>query len=208
MTSLRDEYVLYAHIRSGNAYKAALMLALTATPYRLEVVDLNAGQQRTPAYRAINPFGQVPTLRHGERIVTQSNAILVYLGEQRARFWPSDPAQRIAILEWLFWEQDTLFPGIGRTRFFTKVIEGEPAVVTFFRKTGERGLDQLERHLAKARFVVGAAPTVADISIYAYARLAEEAGFSLGQRPKVAAWRQTIEALPGWAPPDQLIAAG
>jgi glutathione S-transferase len=202
-----DGYVLYAHIRSGNAYKAALMLALTATTYRLETVDLNAGQQRTPAYRAINPFGQVPTLRHGERIITQSNAILIYLGERSGKFWPSDPSQRIAVLEWLFWEQETLFPGIGRTRFFTKVIEGEPAVVTFFRKTGERGLSQLENQLAKDRFVVGPAPTVADISIYAYARLAEEAGFSLAERPKIVAWRQTIEALSCWAPPDKLIAA-
>ncbi len=205
MNAASGAVVLYGHVRSGNAYKVGLMLALTATPFRFERIDLAKGAQHTPQYLAINPFGQVPALRHGDRVITQSNSILAYLGELTGKFWPAESGLRISILEWMFWEQDVFFPGIGRTRFFTKVVQGDPGVVEFFRKTGERGLKQLETRLDRSRFVAGETPTVADVSIYAYARLAEDAGFSLADRPKIVAWRKVIEGLPGWAPPPQLL---
>ena len=56
------DYTLYGHPRSGNAYKTALMLSLTGTPYDFEVVDLMDGSNLAPAFLEINPLGKVPVL--------------------------------------------------------------------------------------------------------------------------------------------------
>lgn len=205
MPATPEELVFYGHPRSGNAYKVALMLALTGAPHRFELVDLNAGKQRTPEYLKISRFGQVPALVHGEIKIAQSNAILLYLAELTGKFAASGTAQKYAVLEWMMWEQDVLFTGVGRTRFLTKVVKGDPGAIAFLRKLGERGLGVLETRLGESPYLAGAAPTVADIAVYSYARLAEEAGYDLGGQPKILAWRKSIEALPGWAPPATLM---
>jgi glutathione S-transferase len=111
------------------------------------------------------------------------------------------------VSEWLFWEQEALFPGVGRSRFFARVQPAPPAVMDWFRAIGEAALDTLEAGLAEDAFLAGSEPTIADLATYSYARLAEEANFDLTARPRVRAWREVIEALPGWAPPATLMPA-
>ena len=60
------EYQLYCFAQSGNAYKAALMLALTGADWEPVFVDFFNGETRTPDYRALNEMGEVPVLVHGE----------------------------------------------------------------------------------------------------------------------------------------------
>lgn len=198
-------FLLYAHPRSGNAYKPALMLSLCGLPFEFRLVDLPAGEQQGEAYRAVNPFGQVPALRHGDRVLVQSNAILQYLAEHAQRFEPADAVSRQRVREWLFWEQDMLFVGVGRTRFFTRVVQGDAGLVTWLRGVGERALGHLEAALAGGGWLAGDAPSIADIAVYCYARLAEEAGFDMQDRPATLAWRRSVEALPGWAAPATLM---
>lgn len=181
------------------------MLSLTRTPFRFERIDLPGGEQRGKAYLARNPFGKVPMLVHGELTIRQSNTILLYLASQTASFGARDQEQRLRVSEWLFWEQDQMFPGVGRTRFFTKVVEGEPAVVAYFRALGESALTTLEQQLARSAFLTGDEPTIADIGVYAYARLAEDAGFDMAARSRIVAWRKAMEALPGYKTPAELL---
>ena len=198
-------FVLYAHPRSGNAYKPALMLSLCNRRFEFRLVDLPAGEQQGEAYRAVNRYGQVPTLVHGDLALVQSNAIVQYLSDSTGCFATPDPLARQRVREWLFWEQDMLFPGIGRTRFFTRVTRGDPGLVAWLRSVGERALGHLEARLSESAFLVGVTPSVADIVVYCYARLAEEADFDLVECPAVVDWRRRIEALPGWAPPRTLM---
>jgi len=205
MPTADDQLVFYGHPRSGNAYKVALMLALTGAPHRSELVDLAAGKQRSPEYLKVSRFGQVPALVHGEIRIAQSNAILLYLAELTGKFGAAGTAHKFAVLEWLMWEQDMLFPGVGRTRFLSKIVKGDPGAIDFFRRLGERAFGVLEGRLGESSYLAGAAPTVADIAVYSYARLAEEADFDLSGRPKILAWRKSMEALPGWATPAMLM---
>ena len=64
MSEPSAEYTLHGHVRSGNAYKPALMLALTGTPFNLRVVDLPGGEQSGDAYRKQSLFATVPMLEH------------------------------------------------------------------------------------------------------------------------------------------------
>jgi len=199
------EIILYGHARSGNVYKTALMLALTKTPFTFHAIDLPGGEQKSDAYLAVNPPGKVPSLRHGDLVIRQSNTILLYLASLTKQFGADDQTHRLRISEWLFWEQDQMFWGIGRTRFLSKFAKGDPAVVEFLRGIGSNALDALEQQLQATRFLAGDTPTIADVAVYAYARLAEEAGLTLDSRPQTAAWRGRMEDLPGWGTPQALL---
>ncbi|WP_442683359.1 maleylacetoacetate isomerase [Stenotrophomonas sp. JC08] len=80
---------LYSYWRSSAAYRVRIALNLKALDYAIEPVHLvrDGGQQHADDYAALNPQELVPTLRHGERVLTQSLAILEYLDE----LWP-EPA--------------------------------------------------------------------------------------------------------------------
>ena len=76
-----SEYRLHCFAQSGNAYKPALALALAGADWQQVFVDFFNGETRTPAYRALNPMGEVPVLEHRETRLTQSGVILDYLTE-------------------------------------------------------------------------------------------------------------------------------
>ena len=202
---MSEPYRLYGHVRSGNAYKPALMLALTGTPFEFVEVDLPNAEQTSPEYRAGNVFAKVPMLKHGKATIRQSGTILLYLASQTGQFGSSGPADRLAISEWMFWEQERLFVGVGRSRFFRKVVPADPAVLEWLATIGNDALDTLEAQLSTSAFLTGDAPNIADICCYCYARLAEEGGFEMDGRPATVAWRNRIEALPGWATPAALL---
>ena len=202
---MSEPYRLYGHVRSGNAYKPALMLALTGTPFEFVEVDLPNAEQTGDTYRADNVFAKVPMLKHGAATIRQSGTILLYLASQTGQFGSTGPANRLQISEWMFWEQERLFVGVGRSRFFRKVVPGDPAVLDWLATIGNDALDTLEAQLVQTDFLTGDAPNIADICCYCYARLAEEGGFEMEARPATVAWRERMEALPGWAAPADLL---
>ena len=201
------DITLYGHVRSGNSYKPALMMALTDTPFKFVEVDLVTGEQTGDAFRAKNVFAKVPMLTHGDKTIRQSATILLHLAATTGKFGSFGPDNRLAISEWLFWEQERLFVGVGRSRFFRKVVKGEPAVLAWLATVGNDALDTMESQLSATDYLTGAEPSIADIASYCYARLAEEAEFDMSTRPAVVAWRKRIEALPGWASPAELLSA-
>lgn len=77
--------VLYGYWRSSAAYRVRIALALKGLAYENRPVHLvkDGGQQHATGYAAMNPQQLVPSLRDGERVLTQSLAIMEYLEETR-----------------------------------------------------------------------------------------------------------------------------
>ncbi|MGB3747140.1 MAG: maleylacetoacetate isomerase [Rhodanobacter sp.] len=75
--------VLYSYWRSSAAYRVRIALNLKGLSYETQPVHLlrDGGQQHTAQYRALNPLESVPVLRDGDRVITQSLAIMEYLDE-------------------------------------------------------------------------------------------------------------------------------
>lgn len=99
---MSDAIELYTYWRSSAAYRVRIGLNLKALPYTLTPVHLvrDGGQQHAPSYTALNPQHLVPTLRHGERVLGQSMAILEYLEEafpETVRLLPADPPARARV---------------------------------------------------------------------------------------------------------------
>jgi len=87
MTS--SELTLYSYWRSSASYRVRIALNLKRLDCRMEYIHLvrDGGQQFAEEYRRLNPQAQLPTLVHGDRVLTQSPAILEYIDE----VWPEPP---------------------------------------------------------------------------------------------------------------------
>ena len=91
---------LYTYWRSTTSYRVRIALNLKGIDHEAFPVDLVAGQQRAPDYKALNPGQGVPTLvLGGGTVLTQSMAILDYLEETRPypALLPPDPVARARV---------------------------------------------------------------------------------------------------------------
>ena len=82
----------------------------------------------------------------------------------------------------------------------------DPVLVAGFDRKGAAALHVLDAHLASRHFLVGDAPTIADICCYADIAFAWLTGRDLAEWPNAVAWAGRIEALPGFAAPFDLLA--
>jgi len=205
------EYQLYCFAQSGNAYRAALMLNLIGADWQPIFVDFfKGGETRTPKYRAeVNEMGEVPVLRHGAKTLSQSGVILTYLAERSKKFLPRNDDDRLEALRWIIFDNQKVNGFLGPYRFLKNFARppGDPAVMAFLKSRIDGNLAIVDKRLAKAPFVLGAAPTIADISLCAYLYYpAEEFGFDIAaQHKNIGAWLNRIRALPGWAHPYDLM---
>jgi len=205
------EYELYCFAQSGNAYRVALMLSLIGADWRPVFVDFFAGGvTRTPEYRStVNEMGEVPVLVHGAKKLSQSGVILTYLAERTKKFLPRGEDQRLEALRWIIFDNQKVNGFLGPYRFLRNFAKppGHPAVMEFLKGRIDNALGILDRRLAKAAYILGAEPTIADLSLIAYLYYpAEEFGFDIAAAYKnIAAWLIRIKSLPGWAHPYDLM---
>jgi glutathione S-transferase len=197
--------LLYNSPVSGNCYKVRLLLAHLGVEYERSDLDVVDRSNRGEVLDGLNPDLRVPTLVLDDgRPLAESGAILWYFGEG-TRFVPDDRFARAKVLQWMFFEQYTHEPAIAVVRFLVSYA-GEPEryAKVIERKTvdGYRALDALERHLARSGepYVVGAAPTLADIALYAYTHVAHEGGFELDRYPAIGEWLERVASEPGHVP--------
>ena len=192
---------VYGDTRSGNCYKIKLLCGLLGIAHEWTPIDILKGETREPEFLAMNPNGQIPVCVTDEgEVLTQSNAILYYLGNN-SHFWPSGALQQTRVLEWQFFEQYSHEPSIAVARFI-RVYQNMPAdrAEEYERciKAGYRALDVMEARLKQHDFIATDACTLADISLYAYTHVAEEGGFDLSDYPAIRAWFERICALNGY----------
>jgi glutathione S-transferase len=195
--------ILYEHPSSGNCLKARVMLDQVGASYERVVLDLFAGETRTPAHFARNPDGRIPVLEldSGE-FIAESGAILLYLGEG-SEYLPADPLLRAQIHAWMFFEQNQVEANLGVARFLALSgrAQGVPEVFADRQRRGRDALATLERGLGDADFVVGNAYSVADLALYGYVHVADDVGVALAEHPLVSAWVERLAALPGFEEP-------
>jgi glutathione S-transferase len=157
---------------------------------------------RSEILGGLNPALRVPTLVFDDgRVLAESNAIIFYLAEGTP-YLPDDRFERAQALQWQFFEQYSHEPYIAVLRFWLHVAHlsiPEPELEAK-RRGGEAALAALERHLESRSFLVGERYTIADISLYAYTHVADEAGFQLARFPAIGRWMERVSGQPGHVP--------
>jgi glutathione S-transferase len=180
---------IYGDMQSGNCLKVKYLADHLGIAYRWVEVDIMRGESRTPEFLAMNPQGQVPTVRLDDgACLAQSNAILCYLA-RGSDLLPGEPLARARVDEWLFWEQNAHEFFVAGTIFQVVYLKKSFAEREDWRvKRAEGALDVMERVLAVRPFFAGETMTVADIALLAYTRRAPLGGFDLSPRGAVLAW--------------------
>ncbi len=196
-------YRVYDSDGSGNGYKVWLLLNFLRKPYKWVGVDILAGETKSPDFLKINPVGKIPVLEFedGRRLI-ESNAIMTFLAD--GTDWiPSDPFQKAQMFSWMFWEQYSHEPNVAVLRFWHHYLEMTPelkAQVPEKEKKAYAALDIMEMQLSHTDWLVGDGPTLADIALYAYTHVAEEAELDMSDYPAIRAWIGRFAALPGYVP--------
>jgi glutathione S-transferase len=199
---------LYCFGESGNAYKCALALTLTGQAWAPVFVDFFGGETRTPAFRAINPMGEVPVLVDGDAVLTQSGVILDYLSSKTGQLGGRSAAERREVLRWLFWDNHKLSTQAGSARFIQNFLPADKrpeGVVPWLQGRLKAAYGVLNDHLSARRWIVGDAPTIADLSCCSYLYYPEPFGFDRRDWPQIDRWLDGIAALPGWKPPYDMM---
>lgn len=197
---------LYHFPLSGHAHRARLFLSLLDVPHEVIDVDLANGAHKADGFLALNPFGQVPVLDDDGTIVSDSNAILVYLARKLGRtdWLPEDAAGAARVQRWLSVAAGEIAYGPAAARLVTVFKSSHRAeeVIARAHLVFQRMEQALEGRdwIASATPGTVSAPTIADVALYSYTDRAPEGNVDLASYPNIRAWLARVEALPGFVP--------
>ncbi len=201
--------VLHDFLPSGNGYKIRLLCACLGLNVTLKEYDITKDETRTEAFLALSPNGKIPVLEldNGD-VLSESNAILLYLAEQHASLLlPTDLITKATIYKWLFWEQYSHEPNIAAVRFWlthNAMNELKEQMLPDRVQQGNAALQLMDDTLKKQTFLIGDIISLADICLFAYTHVAEEGGaYQLSDFPNIQRWIKTIESQDWFIPITQ-----
>jgi GST-like protein len=183
-----------------NARKIGIALEEMALEWELVPIDILAGDQLTPEFLALNPNNKTPVIidsdgPHGELVLWETGAILLYLAEKTGRFMPRDPAKRAIAWQWLMFQVSGVGPMFGQAVHFTHYAKDQhPYAIERYTREVARLLRVLEQRLAQVEWLAGEEYTIADMATLPYLRrvLIDEAG----RYPAIERWAAAMQERP------------
>jgi len=161
---MSDEIVFYSSPMSRGRI-AHWMLEEVQAPYRFEVVNLEAGEQKKPPFLAVNPMGKVPAIVHRGIVVTEAGAICAYLADAfpAARLAPpTDSPQRGTYYRWLFFAGACVEAAVI-DRMLSRPAAARPAALGY--GSYEDTVATLESALKPGPYILGDQFSAADVYI-------------------------------------------
>lgn len=181
-----------------NGRKPAIMLEEVGLPYNSIKIDIRKGDQFTPEFVAINPNSKIPAIVDQDTGITvfESGAILIYLAEKTGQLLPSEPANRIKVIEWLMFQMASVGPMFGQLSHFRNYApEKIPYAIERYEKETLRLFGVLDGELAKQEFIAGDY-SIADIATYPWVAAYEFLGVTLDNHPNLKGWVETMKNRP------------
>ncbi len=185
-----------------NGWKAAITLEELGLPYTVKPIDINKGEQKEPAYTAINPNGRIPAIvdrDNDDFAVFESGAIMMYLAEKVGRLLPADAKGRSQVLQWVMFQVGGLGPMQGQAHVFHRYFpEKIPAAIERYQNETRRLYGVLDTRLVDREFLVGDY-SIADIAHWSWARMHNWAGVGIDEFPHMKRWIDQIAVRPAAA---------
>jgi GST-like protein len=186
-----------------NARKIAIALLEMGLDWRLEYIDILAGDQLTPEFLALNPNNKTPVIVDedgpgGRFVLWETGAILLYLAEKTGRFVPLDPAKRAICWQWLMLQVSGIGPMFGQEAHFTHYAKDRhPYAIDRYSREVERLMRVLDQRLGEAEWLAGDEYSIADMATLPFLRrqLIDKAG----RYPNVDRWGAAMLARPAVA---------
>jgi glutathione S-transferase len=203
-------YRLHSFCQSGNSFKVAFALRAMRQPWEPVFVDFMNGATRNPAWREqVNEMGEAPVLDDDGKRLTQSGAILLYLSRKHGLLGGGTEDEQQDVLRWLFFDNHKFTSYFATWRFMKSfgATPPEAAITQFLKMRIDGNLAIVEKHLAAQPYIVGDAPTIADISMCAYLLYPkEEHGYDFERtHPNIAAWLARVRRIDGFGEPYDVL---
>jgi glutathione S-transferase len=103
-----NEEIVFYHNPMSRGRMVHWMLEEIGAPYRFELLRFDQGENKKPAFLAVNPMGKLPTIVHRGTVITECGAIITYLGDAfpAAKLAPAiEDSTRGTYLRWMFFGQ-------------------------------------------------------------------------------------------------------
>jgi len=184
------------------ALAAHICLEEAGAEYEARRVDFAAGEQRQPAYLAVNPKGRVPALVTSSGVLTETPALLVFIAQSfpQARLAPlDDPFALARVQEFNSYLCSTLHVAHAHKMRGHRWADDPDAIAEMKRKVPETvaaGFDYIENHAFAGPYVMGETYTIADPYLFTLARWMEGDKVDPARFPKVAAHREMMGERP------------
>ncbi len=141
------------------------MLEEVGQPYEIRLLDLQAGDNLSPSYLAVNPMGKVPALDHDGVVVTEAAAICAYLADafpNAGLAVPIGDKRRGTYLKWLFFGPSCVEPAVTDRAFPRKE---EARRSTLGHGDFDTVMDVLASGVSASPYLLGEQFTAADVVI-------------------------------------------
>lgn len=186
--------VIYYHPISIPALAPVFGAEAMGINYDKKIVDLKNGEQKTPDYLAINPYGKVPALVDGDFKLSEGNAILRYLARrENSPLYGGDVQSQAVIDQWMDFIVQHIRVNIARVQF-NRVLapmfgrESDQASIDLGLEFLAQNMPQVETQLSETNFLCGPDMTLADIVLLAALEPLDMAAIDVSPYPAVQAW--------------------
>ena len=183
----------------GNTRDLRVLWALEeiGLPYEIVGMDHPNHDLDSPAYRALNPFGQIPVIDDDGVVVSESGAILLYLARKSGKLMPHDLAGEAQVLRWSFTALTTIEVPV-LSLWFVNLTGGKDSKPSeALHAWAEMRLKQLDGWLTNRRFIATEEFTVADI-LMTHVLDAGTRQEMLKPYPNLLAYRARCTERPAW----------
>jgi glutathione S-transferase len=187
-------------IARGNTRDLRVLWALEemGLPYEIVGLDHPKHDLDTPEYRALNPFGQVPAIDDDGVVVTESGAILLYLGRKSGKLMPRDLAGEAQVLRWSVAALATVEVPV-LALWFVNINDGKGTKPgNALHQWSDMRVKQLDGWLANRQFIATDEFTVADILMSHVLSAASTDQSLLEPYPNVLAFQKRCAERPAW----------
>jgi glutathione S-transferase len=169
-------------------------------PYRVHGLDDFAGELKTPDYRRINPFEQIPSIEDDGFILSESAAILIYLAEKAGQLIPADVRGAARVKQWCFCAMNTIEPPVLEIAIIDQSDEKNSETAkrrASMIEQARRWFVVMDRELRARTYLAGDDFTVADILMTCVLREIRHTDL-LDKWSHLKSYVTTCEARPAW----------
>src|SRR6201991_1882165 len=180
--------------------KLSICLEELGLAYNVHRVYLG-GEQKTPEFTKMNSNNKIPVLVDDGFVLTESNAILIYLAEKHGKLLPKEGKLRARLVGAMMFQLSSVGPMMGQLMVFAGAWQNEfPKVTGRYVKEMNRILAVLETRLQGQNYVVGDEFSIADIALLPWMRAVFHSPFgqmlTVNDKPNLNAWWERVSTRP------------
>lgn len=191
---MADQDLVFYHAPPSRSSIVLWMLEELGAPYKMEVLSLKKGTQKSPEYLAINPMGKVPAIKHGGTVVTEAGAICCYLADAfpAAGLAPAiGDTARGAYLRWLFFSPSCIEPAMADKAFQRPPVPANTAGHGDF----DTVMDTVSQAVSQGDYLLGDRFSAADVVLGSTLRFGMMFGV-IPRRPEFEAYAGRLASRP------------